>query len=160
MQEQFRYSVGPEDPARIREIVTSSGFFNEEEIAVAGELAEERLAEGEPCSYRFVFLERDGKMAGYSCYGHIPGTESSYDLYWIAVHESCRGGRLGVRILAETNRCIRERGGSKVYAETSSREQYRPTQRFYEKNGFYLEATIKDFYAVGDSKLIYTYDLG
>lgn len=159
MQEQFRYTVSPGDPEAIRALVTSSNFFNEEEIAVAGELAEERLAEGETCSYRFVFLEQDGKMAGYSCYGHIPGTATSYDLYWIAVHESCRGERLGVRILEESCRRIREAGGCKVYAETSSRGQYRPTQRFYEKNGFYLEATIKDFYDVGDSKLIYTREL-
>ena len=43
----FRTIPGPEDPARVREIVTSTGFFREDEIEVAVELVEERLADGE-----------------------------------------------------------------------------------------------------------------
>ena len=39
--------------------------------------------------------------------------------------------------------------------ETSARELYRPTQRFYERCGYEAEARLKDFYAPGDSKIIY-----
>ena len=155
MQEQFRHHLLVTDPDTIRAIVASSGFFNEEEILIAGELAEERLAR-ETSSYQFVFLEQESRVVGYSCYGHIPGTTASYDLYWIAVDSAERGRGIGRRVLAETIKCIQTCGGKNVYAETSSRTLYLPTQQFYEKNGFFLESTIQDFYDEDDSKLIYT----
>ena len=46
-------------------------------------------------------------------------------------------------------------GGTRVYIETSSRELYHPTRRFYERCGYALEAVLKDFYTPEDDKLIY-----
>ena len=40
--------------------------------------------------------------------------------------------------------------------ETSGRESYLPTRKFYEKIGYTVAACVKDFYAVGDDKIIYT----
>ena len=42
-----------------------------------------------------------------------------------------------------------------VYIETSNREQYAPTRGFYLRCGYRQEALLKDFYAVGDDKVIY-----
>ena len=50
------------------------------------ELVEERLAKGTASGYYFVLVDQEDRLAGYSCYGPIPGTVSSSDLYWIAVH--------------------------------------------------------------------------
>ncbi|MBL8851541.1 MAG: hypothetical protein JNG89_17790, partial [Planctomycetaceae bacterium] len=54
-----------------------------------------------------------------------------------------------------TERLIAKRGGRRVYAETSGREQYAPTRAFYERCGYQREATLKDFYAPGDDKVVY-----
>jgi len=151
----FRYDVTPADRDVVRAIVESTGFFNAAELDIAVELVDERLAKGPASGYHFVFAERDGHVGGYTCYGHITGTMASYDLYWIAVEASSRRGGLGRRLLAETERLIREAGGQRVYAETSSRSQYAPTRAFYERFGYRLEALIKDFYAPGDDKAIF-----
>jgi len=140
---------------RVRELVVSSGFFSEAEIEVAVELVQERLNKGVESGYFFLFAERDQKLAGYSCFGPIPCTVESYDIYWIAVQEELRGSGLGVEILKNVEKRIREMGGKRIYVETSSREQYRPTRSFYSRFGYRKEATLENFYSPGDHKVIY-----
>jgi hypothetical protein len=43
-----------------------------------------------------------------------------------------------------------------VYIDTSGRAQYASTRAFYEKNGYVCEARLKDFYAPGDDRVIYS----
>jgi GNAT superfamily N-acetyltransferase len=151
----YRQNIRPSDPDAISEIVKGSGFFSAAEEALARELAEEKLEQGEKSSYQFLFAEEDGLVVGYTCCGLIPATAGSYDLYWIAVAQSLRGGGTGSRLLEKTEEMVRNQGGRKIYAETSSRPQYKPTRHFYEKCGYVPEAFLRDFYSPGDSKIIY-----
>ena len=95
-------------------------------------------------------------VIGYTCYGLVPATVSSYDIYWIVVSNDLQGQGLGKRLMAETEKIILQSGGKQVYAETSSREQYEPTHKFYESCGFQKEAFLKNFYADNDGKIIYS----
>jgi ribosomal protein S18 acetylase RimI-like enzyme len=140
---------------RVREIVVSSGFFSAAEIEIAVELVQERLNKGIESGYYFLFAEQDQEVAGYSCFGPIPCTVESYDIYWIAVQEELRGSGLGVEILKRVEERIREMGGKRIYVETSSREQYQPTRSFYSRCGYREEATLKNFYSSSDHKIIY-----
>ena len=128
----YRQEIEPSDLGAILNIVQSSGFFSAAEIELARELAADRLEHGLQSSYRFLFAEDDRQVVGYTCYGLIPATAGSYDLYWIAVSEAMRGRGLGKILLQKTEELIRNMGGKQLYAETSSRSQYTPTQRFYE----------------------------
>ena len=152
---QLRYELKPEDPGRIRHLVEITGFFSEEEVAVAEELAVERLQRAAASGYHFVMAEQYGRLVGYACYGQIPCTVSSYDLYWIAVHPDIQGKGLGQRLLQETERLIRDAGGSRIYVDTSQRLQYASTRAFYENAGYKLDAVLTEFYAPGDNKVIY-----
>jgi ribosomal protein S18 acetylase RimI-like enzyme len=152
----FRQNIEPSDPEGVDQVVASSGFFSAEERKVAVELVSESLLRGSELSgYHFLFAEFAGKLVGYTCYGAIPFTESSYDLYWIAVQNRFRGLGLGRQLLTGTERLIAARQGRRVYVETSSREQYQPTHRFYEARGYHLEAILKQFYSPHDDKMIY-----
>jgi ribosomal protein S18 acetylase RimI-like enzyme len=152
---QFRYEPLAEDARRVREIVESTGFFSAAEVDVAVELVDERLAKGEASGYYFVFAVVAGRTVGYSCYGPIPATATSYDLYWIAVDRDCQGRKYGRILLEESERLIRQAGGRRLYLDTSSRPQYQPTRDFYEHFNFRCEAVLEDFYAPGDGKVIY-----
>ena len=152
----FRYSAGENDIENVRRIVSSSSFFNIDEIEIAVELVIDNYEKKEKSDYKFIFADEGDFTSGYSCFGHIGGTESSYDLYWIAVDESLRGNGIGKKLLEETVSAVSKIGGGRIYAETSSKDQYDPTRRFYLSNGFYQEAFIENFYAPGDGKLIYT----
>ena len=151
----FRTTVCEEDKNNIREILLSGGFFYDFEIDVAVELAEDYLQDADGCGYHFLFADINGKTLGYTCFGPIACTKYSYDLYWIAVHENSRGTGLGKIMMHETEQMIKNLGGRNMYIETSGREKYIPTQKFYDACECELIATIKDFYDVGDDKLIY-----
>lgn len=152
----LREELVPQDMLSIRKVVESTGFFTEQEVEVAIELVEDRISRIEDSDYQFLVVEVDGKVVGYSCYGWISVTEANYDLYWIVVDNNQRGNGLGQYLMEETEARIRKLGGARLYAETSGQEKYAPTQRYYEKCGFYKEAVVKDFYRQGDDKLIYT----
>ena len=155
----WRDEPRPSDRKRVREIVESSGFFSDAEIEVAVELVQERLNKGIESGYLFLFAEKDRQVAGYSCFGPIPCTVESYDIYWIAVQEELRRSGLGAEILRRVEEKIREKGGKRIYVETSSREQYKPTRSFYSRCGYRQEATLKNFYSLGDDKVIYLREL-
>lgn len=143
------------DEACIMELIRSSGFFSTEEVKIAAELVRERVALGKASGYYFLFAEIFEEISGYSCYGPVPGTAASYDLYWIAVKNDVRELGLGRAILEKTEQRISESGGKRIYIETSSRDLYAPTRVFYEKCGYVKKAVIQDFYSPGDDKIIY-----
>jgi len=151
----LRTIPGPQDTARINEIVRSTGFFREDEIKIAVELVEEWLSKGEASGYEFLFAEIAGETVAYSCYGLIPCTLHSYDLYWIATHKDFMNKGIGRALLMETEKSIQRAGGIGIYVETSSKGQYAPTRAFYENNSYILKARYEDFYDRGDDKCVY-----
>ncbi len=153
----FRDHVLPSDVEAVRDLVRDTGYFSAEEVAIAAELVVETLARGEASGYAFLFAESGGRVVGYSCYGQVPCSTVSWDLYWIAVHPSQQGGGLGRRLLRATEARVRAAGGLALYAETSGKAQYVSTRAFYEKSGYATAGVFADFYAVGDAK--YTYCL-
>ena len=140
----------------VQKIVSSTGFFHNYEIEVAVELVTEAVENGSSSGYYFVLAESMGRCLGYACYGPIACTEGSYDLFWIVVDQANRGQGVGLKLLASVEELLKPLNARNIYAETSGRDQYSPTRRFYDRAGFIREATIKDFYATGDDKLIYS----
>ena len=151
----WRFDLRPDDPERIGRLVDLTGFFHPEEVRVAIELVQERLAKGEASGYHFMLAEQYGRLVGYTCYGPIACTRDSYDLYWIAVHPDFQRKGLGRRLIGETEVRIRKAGGSRIYVDTSQRDQYASTRTFYETCGYRLETVLKNFYAPDDGKVIY-----
>jgi len=151
----FRRTVQQEDRVSVVQMCRETGFFHEGEIAVAEELVLERLTKGAASGYEFIFAELDGVVVGYACFGLIPCTQSSWDLYWIVVPPRRQRSGIGGQLLKETEEAVRRLGGTRIYIETSGREQYAPTRKFYEKNGYSVAAVLEDFYAPGDPKIIY-----
>ncbi len=151
----FRYEAKADDLNDVREILHSTAFFYDFEIDVAVDLVKERLEKGVTSGYHFIFAEVDGKTVGYTCFGDIPCTKNSYDIYWIGVHQSQRGKGIGGLLLQETERKIEALGGNGVYLETSGMEKYVSTRNFYLKYNYVVEAVIKDFYDYNDDKYLF-----
>ncbi len=157
---RLRQLPEPSDPARVRALVDSLAMFTAEEVDVAEELVLERLQRGPASGYEFVLLDQESgadgwRLAGYACYGRIPCTVASYDLYWIAVDKALQGHGLGRLLLDLTEYLVRAAGGERLLAETSSLPRYAPTRKFYLGTGFFERARFPDFYARGDDKLVY-----
>jgi len=159
LQEMHIRQLESTDRSRIEEMVVSSGRFTDEEVATALELVDEALEEGEASGYIFVILEgeKENSVAiGYACYGPTPLTQGVYDLYWIVIDPAAQGKGLGRLLMEHVERDVVKRGGRMLLIETSSQEAYGATIRFYERSGYELVARIKDFYRIGDDKLVFS----
>ncbi len=150
------------DRDRIGALVISSGKFNDVEIDIAMELVDEALAKEEKSGYMFAVLadEKDpASIHGYACYGPVPLTQGTWDLYWIVIDRAAQKKGLGRRLLEHVERDVVKREGRMLLIETSSQESYTPTVRFYERRGYRLEARVRNFYRTGDDKLIFRKEL-
>lgn len=139
----------------IATLLGATGFFNAEERAVAMELVDDRLTNREASHYRFLVAEVGSRVAGYACWGPIPGTAASADLYWIAVHPDSQGHGVGRALLAAAERWMAEEECRRVYVETATRALYASTRAFYLACGYRLAAELPDYYAPGDGKAIF-----
>ncbi|OAI57648.1 hypothetical protein AYO47_07820 [Planctomyces sp. SCGC AG-212-M04] len=151
----LREEPTPIDREAVRQIVADSGFFTDAEVDIAVELVEERLTKGPASGYEFLFIESPESVIGYACYGEIPCTTGSYDLYWVAVDKSQQRRGLGKLLVELVEKRLREKQGRKVYIETSSKPLYDPTRGFYTRCGYHEVANFPDFYAPGDGKVVY-----
>ncbi len=153
----------PRDRSRIEEMVLSSGKFTDKETVTAMELVDEALKKGEEASgYIFAVLEdRRGPsvVKGYACYGPTPLTQGVYDLYWIVVDPKEQGKGFGRLLIEHVERDVMKRGGRMILIETSSQESYGATIRFYGRAGYERVARIKNFYRIGDDKLVFSKEL-
>ncbi|MGZ3579849.1 MAG: GNAT family N-acetyltransferase [Syntrophales bacterium] len=158
-QEKRIRKLEPRDRSRIEEIVVSSGKFNDVEIETALELVDEAIEEGDASGYMFAVLEygkRHPVLHGFACYGLTPLTDGVYDLYWIVVDPPAQREGNGRYLLEYVEHDVMKQGGRMLLIETSSQESYGATIRFYERNGYQLAARIKDFYRIGDDKLVFS----
>ena len=150
--------LGPADRDGICRILEGAGNFTADEVAIALELVDEWIELGEESGYLTYVLEAQTDnpgVLGYVCFGPTPLTESTYDLYWIAVDKSKHRGGVGKRLLKFTEEEIARRGGKLLLVETSSQETYGGTIQFYERTGYALVGKIKDYYKPDDDKLIF-----
>lgn len=151
----FRRTPYPADLQKIEKILVSTNLFNTLELETAKELIDEAIASGDESGYYFVFADMGEETPGYICYGPIPMVERRFDIYWIAVEEALRGQGIGGLMLKEAEKHMRKLGCEYVYIETSSRDDYGPTRRFYLKQGYREVARVPRFFGERDDKFIF-----
>ena len=168
--------IGPENRARVSELLFATAAFSSEEVAVALEIFDETFdahsrpdrssachperSEGSAVAvqdYEFVgaFDDSDG-LLGYACFGPTPATVGTYDLYWLAVDPAAQGRGAGRALVRWVEQELGQRGGRLLVVETSSRPDYTHTREFYARGGYAEAARVRDFYAPADDRIILT----
>lgn len=158
----IRKELVKEDVGAIREMLKGTGFFDEspDEIDVAAELVEMAINQGNNVeNYQILIAEEMGTMMGYVCFARVPCTIATFEMYWLCVKKDIQGKGVGKYLVEEVFKMVRALGGRKIVLQTAGRGQYVPTQQFYLHCGFSLEARIKDYYAISDDCLIYSYEI-
>jgi len=152
--------VDSRDRERIHQILVATNRFTEEEVRVAEELVESAVEHPEKGDYIVHVLEEPDSgpskgVQGYVCYGPTPLTEGVFDLYWIAVDPRQQGLGFGQLLLRFVENEVRRQRGRMLLIETSSKESYGSTMRFYERSGYDEISRIKDFYRIEDDKVVF-----
>jgi ribosomal protein S18 acetylase RimI-like enzyme len=137
---------------RLREILDATAVFRPDEVQVALELFDDAISG----DYEFLGGFDQDDLVAYACFGATPGTDRTFDLYWIAVHPNAQRHGGGSRLLAAVEQQLRDRGARLLVVETSSRPEYDATRRFYLARGYQEVARMRDYYALGDDRVIYT----
>src|ERR1043166_343784 len=142
----------PRDRSRIREILVATTRFTEDEVRNAVELVDPSLEAPESGPSRMV--------QGYVTYGATPKTEGVFDLYWLAVDPRNQGQGFGQLLLRFVENEVRRQRGRMLLIETSSKESYAPTLRFYQRSGYDEISRIKDFYRIECDKIVFCKKFG
>jgi ribosomal protein S18 acetylase RimI-like enzyme len=168
----FIGDMTPKDRSRVREILEATRLFRAEEVDVAIELFDSAFGSSigvdaaspattvnPPASSDYFFLGAftpEEELAGFACYGPTPGTDRTYDLYWIAVDPAVQGSGSGTILLNEVERRLKGLNARMLVVETSSRSDYGNTRGFYLQRGYVEAARARDFYAPADDRITYT----
>jgi len=152
---RLREELHPGDVEAIGALVRRSGVFSAAEVEIAVEVAAAGLEARAASGYHFLLCDGPSGLAGYTAFGPIPATAASWDLYWIAVERTEQRAGLGGRLLAASEARAVALGCRRLYVDTSGRADYAPARAFYERHGYLRAATLDDFYAPGDPKVIY-----
>ncbi len=149
--------VGRAQRAPLERLTAATGLFRPDEVAIAVELLDDALAGDD--DYCFLGAYAGDRLVGYACWGPTPGTEGTFDLYWIVVDPVRQGEGVGTQLLRAVEERLTTDKGRLVVVETSARPDYAPTRAFYERRGYTLAARLAGYYAPGDDLVIYLKDL-
>jgi GNAT superfamily N-acetyltransferase len=146
----------PADTPILLQLAEGTGFFKPMEIVALREVLDDYHASNRGAGHRSVTLEREGTVDGFAYYAPAAMTENTWYLYWIAVRKDIQARGVGSMLLLFVEDDIRDQHDGRVlFIETSSQPKYEPTRRFYLKHNYEQHATLRDFYADGDSMVVF-----
>jgi D-alanine-D-alanine ligase len=147
----------PNESEMLVALTEATGFFNAEEVSIVREMLDSFFENPDSGEYLWI-VDRDAPDAvplGYACYGPASMAVGTYDLYWIAVDKAHQDKKIGSALLQHLEQDLARRGARQLYIETSDKPMYAPTRAFYERRGYALVAHFRDYYDIGDGKVIY-----
>jgi ribosomal protein S18 acetylase RimI-like enzyme len=137
-------------------LADATGLFKPIEIVALREVFDDFHATNHADDHHACLLEEDGAILGFVYYAPAPMTDRTWQLWWIAVRKDQQGRGVGGRLLRFVEDDIRvNRKGRVLFIETGSLPHYELTRAFYRKHGYEQHAMLKDFYADGDSMVVF-----
>ncbi len=144
----------PADAKIIEGILKKIPLFKKEDIKVAMELVNITASNPLQTDYNVFVYEHNGTVLGYHCTGKRPLTDAVYDLYWIVTDPDHGKQGIGKVLLEHAEDFVLQSNGRWMLIETSSKESYSATRKFYMRNNFSIISEINDFYSQGESLLV------
>lgn len=144
------------DREKLKEILLGTQIFSPDEIEVATELIDTVLTNPNQKDYKiYCMVNNEDQPLGYICFGPIPMTKGSFDLYWIVVDPQYYGNKIGSKLLSFLEEEIQTLNGRMILIDTSSLPTYERARRFYQNKGYKEIARIPDFYWPGNDRITY-----
>ncbi|MEO7908546.1 MAG: N-acetyltransferase [Roseiflexaceae bacterium] len=112
---------------------------------------ERKLPEG----HAWITDDHEGEVRGVAYYAPTPFANGVCELLMIAVSPDCQRQGRGVALLQHVENALRANDQRLLLVETSGLPSYERARAFYKKYGFEQEARIRDFYQVGEDKVVF-----
>jgi GNAT superfamily N-acetyltransferase len=145
----------PGDLAEILDVSRNVGVFSQEEVDTVDELFQGYLTDPVKSGYNYLSCRKDGKMAGFACWGPTALSKGTVDLYWICTDKAFQGQGIAGALFRAVEDAARKAERWQLVIWTSSKPEYGQARQFYLKMGCQLAVQIADFYERGDDLCVY-----
>ena len=146
----------PADTDALVALTDATGMFKAIEITALREVLDDYHATNKADGHVAITCEKDGLLLGFAYYAPAPMADRTWQLWWIVVRKDTQGQGVGGKLLRHLENDMRaNHGGRILFIETGSMPHYEPTRQFYRKHAYEQHALLKDFYADGDSMVIF-----
>ena len=81
--------------------------------------------------------------------------DRTWQLWWLVVRKDTQGKGIGGQLLRYVEDDLCSRNGRLLFIETGLVPHYELTRQFYRKHGYEQHALLQDFYADGDSMVVF-----
>lgn len=146
----FVRAMARSDLGDVASILDDTGLFPS---AMLAEMAEPFLG-GDSASGWFVAIQSN-QAIGFAYCEPERMTEGTYNLLAIAVAIALQRNGTGAMLVRHVESWVESIGGRLLLVETSSDPDQTAARAFYAREGFDEEARIRDFYAPGQTKVIF-----
>jgi GNAT superfamily N-acetyltransferase len=144
-----------EDFSVLLSMTQDTGFFKPIEIQALREVLNDYHSANHGGGHRCVTAEENGRLLGFAYFAAAAMTDRSWYLWWIVVRRDLHAKGIGGALLKHVEQEIAGLNGRVLFVETGSVPHYEPTRRFYLKHGYEQHALLKDYYAEGDSMVVF-----
>ena len=145
----------PDDKQLLEGMLKRIENFSSDDFSVAMELIDVAVNFPAQTDYHIFVFEHEDCIYGYHCTGRRPLTDAVFDLYWIVADPEAPIKGIGSQLLEQAEEFVKDQKGRWLLAETTSKESYDKTRKFYIKNDYKVIAQIDDFYSEGENMIIY-----
>ena len=110
---------------------------------------------GDSDTQRWIVAEHEGAVQGVAYTVPEPLTEGTWNTLCICVDPEAHGKGIGTALMRHIEAGLRGVDDRVLLVETSGTEGFARTRGFYDMLGYDREARIRDYYTVGDDKIIF-----
>lgn len=139
---------------QILDMVRDSGQFDVEGFAHVQATLDAWL--DDPEGSIWLTAEEAKQAVGVAYCAPEPVTSGTWNLLMLWTASGYEGRGHGRALVAAVEAELRAIDARLLIVETSQTEEFSQARAFYVKQGFDLEAEIRDYYEEGDNKLVYT----
>ena len=97
----------------------------------------------------------DGVAVGLCFAEHEKLTDRTWNMLALVVLPDLQGKNVGTALVQAMEDHLRSKGQRILVVDTSGKDEFALTRKFYVKNYYEEEARIRDFWAKGDDKVTY-----
>ena len=151
MQKENIRPVDQNDLDTLKEIINSNELFPPELL----DNMIQPYFEGNNDTEFWVTYQENNVPIAIAYYAPERMTVGTYNLYLIAIHPNFQRKGIGQEMLEYIENHLKNRGERILLIETSGLPEFERAIYFYKKNNYHEEATIREFYAQEEDKIIF-----
>lgn len=145
----------PDDSTNVSALGVAAGMFPADDMTITDTMMADYFSGNQERGHVCLIDEEAGESLGIAYYLPKPATDGTWELLMIAVRPDHQGQGRGAALMHAMETELRERGQRLVLVETSGTPEFELTRMFYLKQGYVVEARVRDYYEEGADMVLF-----